>query len=205
MFLLMRDIRGLEPQPLALRLRKMLDQEQETFASNERLMLHQMNRLPLRRILARITDYVEQQSGSPSRYLEYVSDSGRNRYEIEHIWADKPERHADEFAHPTDFAEYRNRIGGLLLLPKSFNASYGDLSYEDKLPHYHAQNLLARSLHPQCYERNPGFISFIQRSGLPFHAHRKFNKADLDERGVLYRLIAERIWDPGQLLREVGL
>ncbi len=43
------------------------------------------------------------------------------------------ERHDDEFAHPSEFAEYRNRIGGLLLLPKSFNASYGDLPYEEKL------------------------------------------------------------------------
>jgi uncharacterized protein with ParB-like and HNH nuclease domain len=31
----------------------------------------------------------------------------------------------DEFHNEDDFAEHRNRIGGLLLLPKSFNASYG--------------------------------------------------------------------------------
>ena len=88
--------------------------------------LHQQNRYALHRILARLTDYVETQSGQPSRYLDYVSE-GKARYEVEHIWADHPERHTDEFAHPADFAEYRNRIGGLLLLPKSFNASYGDL------------------------------------------------------------------------------
>ena len=52
------------------------------------------------------------------------------------------------------------------LLPKSFNASYGDLPYEDKLPHYLTQNLLARSLHPQCYEHNPGFLKFKEQSGL---------------------------------------
>lgn len=45
-------------------------------------------------------------------------------YEIEHIWADHPQRHTNEFSHPSDLAEHRNRIGGLLLLPKSFNASY---------------------------------------------------------------------------------
>ena len=49
-------------------------------------------------------------------------------------------------SHPADFAEHRNRIGGLLLLPKAFNASFGDLAYENKLPHYNSQNLLARSL-----------------------------------------------------------
>ena len=136
-----------------------------------------------------MTDYVETQSGQPSHYLDYVSE-GKGRYEVEHIWADHPEQHTDEFSHPADFAEYRNRIGGLLLLPKSFNASYGDLPYEEKLPHYNTQNLLARSLHPQCYEHNPGFLRFVQESGLPFKAHSQFKRADLDERGVLYRQLA---------------
>jgi uncharacterized protein DUF1524 len=64
------------------------------------------------------------------------AERGRKGYEIEHIWADHPDLHKDEFAHPGDFQEYRNRIGGLLLLPKSFNASYGDLPYAAKREHY---------------------------------------------------------------------
>ena len=129
---------------------------------------------------------------------------GRGRYEVEHIWADHPEQHADEFGHPADFGEYRNRIGGLLLLPKSFNASYGDLTYEEKLPHYNTQNLLARSIHPQSYEHNPGFLRFVQQSGLPFKSYGHFTKADLEERSVLYRQLAERIWNPDDLLAEEG-
>jgi hypothetical protein len=202
MFIVMRDIRDLAPEPLAHKLRDVLDKEQETFASNDRLRVHQQNRYSLHRLLARLTDYVETQSGQPSHYLDYVKE-GRGRYEVEHIWADHPERHTGEFGHAADFAEYRNRIGGLLLLPKSFNASYGDLPYEDKLPHYNTQNLLARSLHPQSYEHNPGFLRFIQQSGLPFKAHADFTKADLEERGLLYRQLAERIWNPDDLLREV--
>ena len=170
------------------------------------IRIHQQNRYALHRLLARLTDYVETQSGQPSRYLDYVSQ-GKGRYEIEHIWADHPERHADEFTHPADFTEHRNRIGGLLLLSKSFNASYGDLSYEKKLPHYNTQNinLLARSLHPQCYEHNPGFRQFVRESGLPFKAHTQFKMADVEERGVLYRLLAERIWNPNDLLKEASI
>ena len=201
MFLVMRDIRGLEVAALGKRLHETLTGETETFASNDRLRVHQQNRYALHRLLARLTDYVETQSGQPSHYAEYVN-AGTVRYEVEHMWADHPERHTDEFAHPTDFAEYRNRIGGLLLLPKSFNASYSDLPYEDKLPHYNTQNLLARSLHPQCYDHNPGFTRFGQETGLPFRAHDHFAKADLDERSELYRRIAERVWDPADLLRE---
>ena len=86
---------------------------------------------------------------------------------------------------------------------QAFNASYSDLPYEDKLPHYNSQNLLARPLHPLCYAHNPGFLA-SRASGLPFRAHEEFKKADLDARGTLYRQIAERIWNPDQLLREVG-
>ena len=122
---------------------------------------------------------------------------------MEHIWADHAERHTDEFDHPADFAEYRNRIGGLLLLPKSFNASYGDLTYIEKLPHYNTQNLLARSLHPQCYQHNPGFIRFKSESEIPFAPMPAFKKTELEARGDLYRQLAEKIWDPAHLLQGV--
>jgi len=187
MFLTMREIRGLGPDELATKLRDRL-------TSNDRLYVHQQNRYTLHRLLARITEYIETQSGMASRYLEYLQE-GPNRYEVEHIWANHPERHADEFTHENDFREYRNRIGGLLLLPKKFNASYSDLTYQQKLPHYNTQNLLARSLHAQAYERNPGFAAFARDSGLPFHPHPEFRRADLDERGRLYRKIAERVWN----------
>jgi hypothetical protein len=200
MFLVMREIRGKEPAEAATLLRARLDAEPETFSSNDRLRLHQQNRYSIHQLLARLTDHVETRSGQASRYLDYVSTvPGPSRYEVEHIWADKPERHLDEFAHPADFAEYRNRVGGLLVLPKSFNGSYGPLPYEEKLRHYDSQNLLARSLSPNAYERNPGFLQYIERSHLPFHAHPQFKRADLDERQELYRLIAEEVWSADRL------
>jgi uncharacterized protein DUF262/uncharacterized protein DUF1524 len=209
MFLVMRDIRGLEPVALARELHRRLESEGETFRSHSPyykpevgLHVHQQNRYAIHRILARLTDYVEVQSGHEPGYSKYVGDA-KVRFEVEHIWADFPRRHSDEFPHPADFEEHRNRIGGLLLLPKRFNASYGGLTYEKKLPHYNTQNLLARSLHPQCYEHNPGFLQFVRSSHLPFRPHPQFGKADLDERGELYLRLADRIWDPAQLL-EIG-
>ena len=199
MFLVLRDIRGLSLSELAIRLHESLSKETETFVSNDRLRVHQQNRYALHRILARLTDYVETASHQPSRYAEFVAD-GANRYEVEHVWADHPERHADEFGHAIDFSEYRNRIGALLLLPKKFNASYGDLPYPEKLPHYLTQNLLARSLHPQCYEHNPGFVQFVRSSGLPFHPYLEIKKVDVEERSKLYQLLAELIWNPDTLL-----
>ena len=40
MFLVMRDIRGLGPEPLARKLHENLDGEEETFGSNQRLRVH---------------------------------------------------------------------------------------------------------------------------------------------------------------------
>jgi uncharacterized protein with ParB-like and HNH nuclease domain len=209
MFLVMREARSREPQQLARTLYERLCTEGENFNQNSPyhrrgvgLHLHQQNRYALHRLLASITDYVETNSGLPSRYLDYVS-GGSKRYEVEHIWADKPERHQDEFQHTADFNEQRNRFGGLLLLPRAFNASYGALPYKEKLKHYNSQNLLARSLHPDCYEHNPGFLKFIDESRLPFRPHEEFRKTDLDERHDLYRQIAEQVWNPEDLLREM--
>jgi hypothetical protein len=87
-------------------------------------------------------------------------------------------------------------------LPKSFNASYGDLPYPEKREHYLQHNLLALSLHEQAYDHNPGFRRFIEESGLPFRPHANFKKGDLDARQNLYRLLAERIWNADRLERE---
>jgi Protein of unknown function DUF262/Protein of unknown function (DUF1524) len=203
MFLVMRDIRSKSASELAALLRERLDTETETFSSNDRFRLHGMNGRQIHRLLARMTNYVETRSGQPSRHSEYAQ-RGKKGYEIEHIWADHPERHVDEFPHPSEFEEHRNRIGGLLLLPKSFNASYGDLPYSDKREHYPSQNLLAKSLHERAYDHNPGLKRFIEESGLPFRPHAEFKKADLDVQQTLYQKLAERIWSPERLAQEAA-
>jgi uncharacterized protein DUF1524 len=131
----------------------------------------------VKQFLAQMTEYVEIQSGFPSNYVQYATSRGKKGYEVEHIWSDHYDEYK-EFSHPADFADYRNRIGGLLLLPKTFNASYGDLKYEKKLRHYYGQNLLANSLHPLCCKHNPGFSKFVKNNGLAFIAHKHFRKAD---------------------------
>jgi hypothetical protein len=204
MFIVMRDIRGKSAPELAGMLKDRFDAETAPdFAANSAFRLHGMNGRQIHRLLARMTDYVETRSGQASRYTEY-GQRGKRGYEIEHIWADHPERHKDEFDHPSEFQEYRNRIGGLLLLPKSFNASYGDLPYAEKRKHYAGQNLLAKSLHESAYDHNPGFKRFIGESSLPFRFHAEFKKADLDARHTLYRQIAEQIWKPERLLQDAN-
>jgi len=210
LFGVMKELRGKDLTELVKLLRQKLNDQDCDFSSANKgdrkgfdvFALNQWSKRYIKVLLARMTAFVEQQSGLGTTAATYLDDR-KVRYEIEHIWADHPERHTDEFASSADFADFRNRFGGLLLLPKSFNASYGDLKYVEKLPHYLSQNLLARSLHEQCYSHNPGFKQFIERTGLSFESHSAFKKVDLEARGQLYRKIAELVWSPNRLTEEV--
>ena len=200
-FLVTKAIRGKDASELGRVLYDQLMQEAERIGSTDRLRLHQRNRRHLHRLLARITDYVEVESGGHSSYIQMTSGSPV-KYEVEHIWANHPRRHSHEFEHAADFADHRNLIGDLLLLPKKFNASYGDMPFEKKLKHYNAQNLLARSLHPDCYKNNPGFRQFLDRTCLPFTSYEDFSAQAVLDRGSLYEKAAQRIWNPEDLLVE---
>ena len=199
MFIAMRDIRGLDVPELARTLYASLQNVEETFEGTDVPGVHQQNRRQLHVLLARLTDYVTTSSGNASNFDELVP-GGQVKYEVEHIWADKPERHVAEFDHPSDFARHRNQIGGLLLVPKQFNASYRDDPYEVKREHYLKQNLLAQSLHPLGYQNSPGFVRFVNETGLPFRAYDEFTASSIDERGELYRALAKIIWNPEDLL-----
>lgn len=204
MFNLMKEIRNKSVAELAIILQQKVQEMGDTFAANDRLRLHQQNRQQIHYLLARITNHIEEQAGEQSSFTKYIRRDVSKPFEIEHIWADKFERHQQEFAHPRDFDEYRNRIGDLVLLPRGFNQSLNDLPYEEKAPVYATQNLLLRSLTEQGYQNNPSFRAYIQRSSLPFRAYKQFTKLELDQRQDLYRRIAEEIWSPIRFDQELS-
>ena len=183
-----------------------LKNKEETF-TNPRFGKHGRNGRQIHQLLARMLGYIETKSGLISRYTDYIKRGRKDGYEIEHIWADHYRDHKDEFDDSTEFSDYRNRIGGLLLLSKSHNASLNDMPYKGKREHYLKQNLLAQSLHEMAYQKNPGFLKFnddlYKKTGLKFEAHSAFEKADLNARQKLYQTIAEQIWNPENLLLEL--
>lgn len=150
--------------------------------------LNQQNRKKLRVLLALITEIVARESGE-SHYLLNESDM-----EVEHIWSDHYEDHTGEFSQLSEFVTARNTIGDLLILPKSFNASYNDQPYEEKVVQYFSQNILAQSLNSTKYKNNPGFEKFIGRSGLNFQAYDHFYKAQIEDRSELYKSILLWNW-----------
>jgi uncharacterized protein with ParB-like and HNH nuclease domain len=206
-FNLIKEIRGMSVSELAQHLKQRINEMHESFEGMLYFQMHHRNRRYVRQILARLTYYVDKESGQATHFEDLIASANDTKkpYEIEHIWANQYERHTDEFSSVYEFQEHRNRIGGLVLLPRGFNQSYGDKPYEEKLPRYYGQNnLLVQSLNPQCYENNPGFRRFIEESGLPFKPHEQFKLQDLDERQALYRQIAEQVWSTERFDREIA-
>jgi len=196
MFLLIKELRDLEPDKLAATLLGKIEETDESFDAVANLRLHQRNGGQVRYLLARMNSWVDRECNTGQPFSVYMDRARKNPFEIEHIWANHAERHP-EFANEYQFADTRNNFGGLLLLPKDFNASYGDMPYEDKVEHYLGQNLLTRSLHPGCYSHNPGFRRLLQTRSLPFKAYpATFAAEDMAERQDLYRKLCELIWAP---------
>ena len=70
-----------------------------------------------------------------------------------------------EFEGDNDaFQIERNKIGALLGLPKSPNASYQDDPYSKKIEQYFDQNILAQSLNKKVYTNHPDFEKFIKKT-----------------------------------------
>ncbi len=132
---------------------------------------------------------------------EYAFLRGGREYEIEHVWANRFERHRAEVKTTAEFYIRRNRLGALLLLPKSVNASFRDDPYERKLEHYYAENRLAASLHPKSRLRNTPFTHYLRDLGLDraFQPCPEFGVREIERRQNLYRLLCEEIWNPARL------
>ena len=169
MFNLAKEIRDLELGELAEVLGARTAELTDTFAAVGNFRMHQRNPSHIRYLLARITAWIAEEVSETLSFADLVTRNTSDPFEIEHIWAN----HADRQPTLTEvaFADQRNSFGGLLLLPKSFNASYGDMSYEKKLPHYFGQNTLgevaAHSLLPEQSE-----VHRARRRGASLRSHR---------------------------------
>jgi len=194
MYSLVKEIRGKNLAELKLILSKKLTEMLESFEGMGEFRLHGQNYRFVKFLLSRMTAWIEQQTGMSTSFTTYYYPETGKPFEVEHIWANKFERLKDEFEQEHEFNNYRNRIGGLVLLPKGTNQSYGDLPYNLKHPHYIKENLLVKSLCPLAYDNNPNFTRLNQELKLPFKAHEFFKKQDVDTRQQLYRAICECIW-----------
>ncbi|NVJ92614.1 MAG: DUF262 domain-containing protein [Methylocystaceae bacterium] len=195
MYSLVKEIRRKEIDELSIILSKKLNEMTEKLDGLIDFRLHGQNYRFVKFLLSRMTAYVENLAGIGTSFKTYYEPDTGKPFEVEHIWADKFSRHKDEFENEADFIYYRNYIGGLVLLPRGTNQSYGALPYSDKLKHYVKENLLVKSLCELSYENNPNFLKLKTQNNLDFQAHTDFKKSDLNKRQELYQTICEHIWN----------
>jgi len=194
MHTLVKDLRDKSLEDLQVLLQGKLDNMDEKWDGFGRFRLHGQNKWFVKYLLARLSGYVDELAGETTNFVNYFHKSQAKPFEIEHIWSQHFVEHQDEFDQLHDFEDYRNRLGGLVLLQRGTNQSYGDKPYAIKQEHYIKENLLVKSLCPLAYKNNPNFKKLISEHGLPFEAHDDFMKADLETRQALYQAICEKIW-----------
>jgi len=207
MYNLCRDIRNKPLPALVDILTSKLNDDDVTFNGSpsrdrhgiDALILNQFTRRYIYHLLARLTTYVEVQSGRPDLFDKYVDRTIKNACDIEHIWPDNYAAYKDEFATLQEFQNVRNHVSGLLLLPADVNRSYQAKPFEEKSPHYAKQNLYAASLTASAYQHQPQFLAFRDRFGLPFEAFEHFGQDEQMKRRELIHALVHQVWSPERL------
>jgi uncharacterized protein with ParB-like and HNH nuclease domain len=194
MFNIVKSIRNNNLSLLSKNLINEINKIPEKWDGAGNFRLHGMNAKFVKHILSRISSYIDNLVGKDTTYVNYYHPGGK-QFEIEHIWANKFEEHRDEFDQETDFSDWRNSIGALLLLPHGTNQSFSSDIYEDKLEHYLKENTYAQTLHPKFYDKNPNFLKSPIIQKLKFKSHPHFKKDDISDRLKLFQRICEEIWD----------
>ena len=161
------------------------------------LRLNSFTKKYIKNMLARITGYIEEQTGVASNYCNYMNTQTKNPFEIEHIITDHYEWFTGEYADQEEFRRWRNSFGALLLLHKSINASLNDSKYDYKLSKYCSNegNIYTESLGDQAYQNNPKFKKFIADNGLDFKPYSQFGKAEITERVQLLVQLINLVWN----------
>lgn len=161
------------------------------------LRLNSFTKKYIKNILARITGYIEEQTGVASNYCNYMNTQTKNPFEIEHIITDHYEWFTAEYSDQDDFRRWRNSIGALLLLHKSINASLNDAKYDYKLKKYCSNegNIYTESLGDLAYQNNPKFKKFIADNNLGFKAYTSFGKYEITERIAVLVELVKLVWN----------
>lgn len=207
---LIKEVRHKTPEELITLLAKRLEEDETTLDSAKGgyrkgisdFRLNQFSKYYIHYMLARMTAFVESACDKGDQFPKYTNwlpDSRKNPYEIEHLWPYHPGDFQAEFPSENEFIQWRDHIGGLVLLPKSKNASLNDKPYVGKRPHYQDENLLAASLTDLPYAHTPRFTRFREEHGFDFKPYASFGREEQLERRSLYNALIKHLWSVDRL------
>lgn len=193
-----KNIRSCSVEDLKSRLKTQFENlDYNSAAALPDLRLNSFTKKYIKNMLARITSYIEEQTGVASNYCNYMNTQTKNPFEIEHIITDHYEWFTSEYADQDEFRRLRNSFGALLLLHKSINASLNDSQYNYKLTKYCSNegNIYTESLGDQAYKNNPKFKKFISDNSLSFKPYAQFGKKEITERIQLLVQLVNLVWN----------
>jgi uncharacterized protein with ParB-like and HNH nuclease domain len=207
---LIKEVRHKSPEELIETLAARLEKDDVTLDSAKGgyrkglsdFRVNQSSKRYIHYILARLTAFIEKGCDLEDRFAAYTNwlpDSRRNPFEVEHLWPDNHEAMKTEFPSVDEFNYWRNRLAGLVLLPKSKNSSLNAKPYTEKRPHYQGENLLAASLTELPYAHTPRFARFREQHGFDFKPYATFGKEQQTERRDLYTAMIKHIWSVDRL------
>ena len=156
--------------------------------------LNKQNGKRIHYLLARLTDYIEEESGVSSKIDSYLNKGKGKDFEVEHIIADNYSAYSNYFENEEEFYSTRNLIGNLALLQRGTNQSLGNKVFEEKKLRYKGENILLQSLCEETYISNPNFTKFIKEKSFDFIPFEKFSKTEVKMRTELYYNLAKEIW-----------
>lgn len=197
-FNITKDIRHLPVSELKVHLLKHYKELNfDVDKSIEKFGLNSFTKRYIKNILARITNYIEEEIGVKGNYCNYMETKTKNPFEIEHIITNHHDYFINEYPDITEFNNWRNNIGALLLLHKSINASLNDSLYKDKIAKYCSNegNIYSESLGELAYKNNPRFLRFIKDKNLNFEAFEHFGKEEIRKRNKLVAQLINLVWN----------
>ena len=155
-------------------------------------------------LLARMTGWLEN-GIKGTEIAHYLEQKDLRPYHIEHLFPASLVSYQEAIENAEQYQQWRDRIGGLVLLDGSDNSGMGAALLAEKADWYRHHNWLAGSLASAVYRPRSAanFKRFVKQHGLKDHFRAYIDGEPviklIESRGRLYRAIAERIWNPERL------
>ncbi len=146
----------------------------------------------LRYILAKLTQYIDLKAYGETEGTKWLSRYTGGGFEIEHIFPQQP---SDEAT--AEFGEFEdprttNRLGNLVLVEQSINASLGNRPYSQKRGIYHhSQLLLTKAL---AERPTIGLNTKIDIAVADLDPFTEWNEASVIERQDKLAVLARSVW-----------
>lgn len=158
-----------------------------------RLDAESVQQYRLRYILAKLTQFVDLQGFGETEGTKWLGRYTSGGFEIEHVYPQNPSAEAAKEFGPTVDANVCNRVGNLVLVEKSINASLGNRPFSKKRSVYpQSQLLLTRAL---AERPKVGVKTKIDAAVAGLEPFESWNESAVAERQELVRALARSIWN----------